>query len=135
AGDLAERRPFLAAVEHPAVAGVGGGGLDALGVAAGVGLGEGQGPQQLAAGHARQVSLLLLAAPPPLDGVGRHVVHGEQRAQGGAALGDLLGEQAVDDHVAAAAAELRRYVGAEIAALAQAADDVRRNRLLAVPAA
>src|SRR6185295_366133 len=47
----------------------------------------------------------------------------------------LLGEQAVGDHVAAGAAVLRRDVRAEVALLAEAADELRRDRFLAVPAA
>ncbi len=57
--------------------------------------------------------LALRRAPPALDGVRHHVVHGEQRAHRRAAAADLLGEQAVGDHVAARPAVLGGDVGAE----------------------
>src|SRR6185312_3827572 len=134
ARNLAEGRPLLAAVEHPAVAGSHGRGLDAGGVAAGVRLGEGQGGQHLGASEGRQEPLALPGAPPALDGVGDHVVHGQQRTHGGAAAADLLGEQTVGDHVAAHAAELFRDVRAEIPLSPQGLDPLGRDGRFPVPA-
>src|SRR3954471_6509293 len=132
-GDLGERDPPLAAGDHVAGAIGLGGGRHPLGVASRVGLGEGEGAEDLAANQARQEALLLGPAPPADDRLADHVMHSEERTHRGAATAELLGEDAVGDHVHAGAAELPGHDGAEIALLGEPADDGRGQRLLAIP--
>src|SRR4029079_16193725 len=105
AGVLGRGSPALAAVEDIVVAVLLRRGRDPLGVAAGVRLGEGEGAEDLAAHETRQVLLPLALAPPPRESLADHVVHGEKGPDGRAAAAELLGEDAVGDHVEARAAE------------------------------
>src|SRR6185369_4130942 len=135
AGDLAEGGPLLSPGEDPAVSFLHRRGFDSRGVAAGVGLGEGESAEDLTAGHRGQEALLGFPGAEALHRVRRHVVDGQQRAHRRAATADLLGHQAVADHLLTAASPLGSDQRAEPAALAELGDQIAGDRLFAVPAA
>ena len=98
----------LAAVEHPLVAVEDSGGLLTGGVGTGVGLGEAEGADPLAAGELGQVLHLLLLGAGLKDGGGAEAgVGGEDDARGGADAAELLDGHAVHDVGAAGTAVLR----------------------------
>ncbi len=88
----------LAAVEHPVVTVLDGDGLLAGGVGTGVGLGETEGANPLAAGEFGQVfHLLLLGAGLEDGGAAEAGMGGEDDARGGADAAQLLDGHAVHD--------------------------------------
>ena len=98
----------LAAVEHPLVAVKDSGGLLAGGVGTGIGLGEAEGADPLAAGELGQVFHFLLLGAGLKDGGGAEAgVGGEDDAGGGADAAELLNGHAVHDVGAAGTAVLR----------------------------
>src|SRR4029453_9420025 len=124
--DVGDRRvgdPHLAALEDVAAGGLGRAGAHAGGIGAGVGLGQAEAADPLAA---RQLGQELL--PLGLRAVGVDRVHDQARlhAHGGAVAGvhalDLAGDQAVADIVHAGAA-IAVDGGAEQAELAQLVHD------------
>ena len=108
----------LASVEHPLVAVKDGGGLLPGGVGAGVGLGQAESADPLAAGQLGQVALLLLLGAVLHDGGHAEAgVGGEDDAGGGAHAAQLLDGHAVHDIRAAGSAVLFRHRNAHQANL------------------
>ena len=128
-GPGAEGAPRLHAVEQPAAVGAGGAGGDGGGVAAHVGLGDGDGVQHLGGGELGQPLVLLLLGAAGDQRPGEDLRPGDEAAAGAeAAAAQLLGG---DDHAdvlglaaAAVAAVLLGDRQAEGAHLAETADDV-----------
>ena len=94
-------------------------------VAAGGGLGEGEGGQPLPGGEAREVSVLLLVGPGQQDRQGAELLDDRDQAGGGVGPGDLLDEDALRDRVEGRAAVALLEAGAEQVLL--------RQQLLEVP--
>ena len=123
----------LAAVEHPVVTVLDGDGLLAGGVGTGVGLGEAEGADPLAAGELGQVfHLLLLGAGLKDGGAAEGGVGREDDARGGADAAELLDGHAVHDVGAAGAAVLGGDGDAHEAYLGHLLDGLHGETLLLV---
>src|SRR5262249_22300643 len=97
----------LAAVQHEVAAVGAGGGLDAADVAAGVGLGEGEGADPLTPQGGREELRLLLVRPEVEHGTGRQVlVREDAGGDAGGGPRQLLVEDAAHEQVAAGAPDL-----------------------------
>src|SRR5262245_4325235 len=122
---VGEGAPVLVAADQVARAVLPGSAGDVGDVRAGVGLGHGEGPQEFALGHARQVPPALLLA---------HHVRADQEIAAGDQGGDahptarqLLGHQAVLEAAQAKPAVLLRNENAEVAELRHLVAQVHRD--------
>ena len=133
AGHSAVGDEALGAVEHIVVTLQNSGGLLAGGVGAGVGLGQAESADLLAAEQVGQILHLLLLGAVLIDGgaaqrgVGRH-----DNTSGAADLGQLLNAHSVGQHIAAGAAVLLGEVDAHHAQLAHLLDGLHGEALFLI---
>jgi hypothetical protein len=126
--------PRLGAVEHPVVAVAHGLAAQRGRVAAGVGLREGEGAEQLAARHQLEVALLQRLAPVAQEHLrGQRVVHAHQHRRARVGRRDLLERQQVARRVEPQAVVLLGEQHAEEAELPHLPDEGGLEVLIAVP--
>ena len=133
AGDAAIGDPQLVAVEDPIGPGLAGAGAHAAGIAAGIGLGEAEAPDHLAARHLGQpLLLLLLGAVSPDREHGQRALHGDEGAEAGVAGLQLQAGQPVAGGAGARTA-IALQVHAEQAQVADLARHLLREDALFEP--
>ncbi|MCY1293626.1 hypothetical protein D9M70_428910 [compost metagenome] len=125
---------LLGAVQHVVVTVAAGAGAQVAGIRPGLGLGEGEGADHLAAGQGTQEALLLLLAAVLEDGHAAHrVVHAHDGGAGAVTGGDLLQGHGVGQVAGGRAAPLFRHQHAEEAQLRHLTDGLGGEAMLAVP--
>ena len=124
-GDVAERDPHLLTADPPAAVDPLGPALHRGGVGAGVGLGQPEASEQIAAAESGQPALLLLLGSPALDrAADERGLDRDHRPRGAVGPADLLDDQGVGDVVEAAPAVLLGDRRPEVAHLAEPAGQV-----------